>query len=95
MCAHGPGLDACCCLSLACASQSPVYVFLSIVAFCFPSACPHPQSSQKGSSMLIDSMINHDSKEARVKLEGTINGLPFVVERAVKVHRGSQGAYGD
>ena len=46
------------------------------------------QSSQKGSSMLIDSMINDDSKEASVRLEGTINGQSFVIERAVKVLQG-------
>ena len=38
--------------------------------------------------MLIDSMINDDSKEASVRLEGTINGQSFVIERAVKVLQG-------
>ena len=43
------------------------------------------QSSSKSRSMLIDSMINDGSKEARVRLLGTVNGDAFAVERAVKV----------
>jgi DNA repair exonuclease SbcCD ATPase subunit len=41
--------------------------------------------SESGASALpIDAMLNDSSKEGRVKLEGTVNGLPFVVERAVR-----------
>ncbi|KAG1672698.1 hypothetical protein FOA52_005175 [Chlamydomonas sp. UWO 241] len=37
-----------------------------------------------GARLAVDSMLNDDCKEARVRLEGTLNGQAFVVERAVK-----------
>ena len=61
---------------------------LSKMLSCLPD-CVLVQTSSKSRSLLIDSMVNDSSKEARVKLEGMLNGQPFTVERAVKVCLGT------
>lgn len=37
----------------------------------------------------MDSMLNDDSKQARVALRGNVNGMSFEVERVVKVRAGT------
>jgi hypothetical protein len=42
---------------------------------------PVPPQSNVGRGLTNADVINDDAKSARVRLEGEVNGVPFVVER--------------
>lgn len=44
--------------------------------------CPLPQGG-KGSGLTNEDVVHDAAKSARVKLEGSLNGEPFLVERSV------------